>query len=133
MSSFATIALNDSVPTSHDFEPVHISDNVAKWADREGGIAVGYPIITAHVRPPTKASRAHKVTLKVSVPTLEEASSGGSFVPPPTKAFDCLAVIEMVLPERSTLLERQDFFAYVKNLLANANVTSMVEDTEPVY
>lgn len=135
MSAIAQIQISDgqATPVSHDFDPAGILNGIAKWEDRVDGVVVGYPAITMSIRPPTKASRAHKVMIKVAVPTLEQASSGGTFVPPPTKAYDCLGVVEFVLPERSSLAERKDILAYVKNLLAHAVVTAAVEDLEGVW
>jgi hypothetical protein len=37
------------------------------------------------------------------------------------------------LPERSTLQDRKHILAYVKNLLANSLVTSLVETQETIY
>jgi hypothetical protein len=135
MAAIATIAIDDgqATPVSHDFDPANVQDGIAKYEDRVDGIAVGYPSITVSVRRPTKGSRAYKVMIKVAVPTLEQASSGGTFVPPPTNAYDNLAVMEFMLPERSSLDERKDILAYAKNLLAHAVVESAVHDLESVY
>jgi hypothetical protein len=133
MAAIATLALNDSVPTSHDFDPASILNGIAKWEDRSGGIAVGFPAITMSMRPPVKGSDAYKLIIKVATPTLEQASSGGTFVPPPTKAYENLSVIEVMLPKRGTKLERQNHWAFTKNLLAHAVLTAAVEDFETVY
>lgn len=91
---------------------------VAKWVDRAGGIAIGYPALTMSVRPPTKASRVYKVTAKLVLPTLEQtsASTASGIQPAPTKAYDCTCVMEFMLPERSTLLERETLFSRVASL-----------------
>jgi hypothetical protein len=135
LAAIATITINDGAgsPVSHDFDPAGLPSGVARWEDRVGGIAVGYPVITMSVRSPTKNSKASKVVVKIAVPTLEEASSGGSFVPPPTKAFDCLFVGEFILPQRSSLLEREHLMAYCQNLFAHATLVSAIEDTENVW
>jgi len=86
---------------------------VARWVDRSGGIAIGYPALSMSVRPPTKASRIFKVMAKLVLPTLEQtsASTMAGIQPAPTKAYDCTAVMEFMLPERSTLAERQRLFS----------------------
>jgi hypothetical protein len=99
---------------------------VAKWVDRIGGIAIGYPALTMSVRPPTKASRVYKVTVKLVLPTLEQTSASTStgIQPAPTLAYNCMGVMEFFLPERSTLLERQTLFSRMASLfvrLINAN------------
>lgn len=138
MSAIAalTIADGQATPVNHTFSPVNIDANgVAKWADRVGGIALGYPLITMLVRQPTKGSRAVKVSLKVVTPILEVTSPSTStgIQPAPTKAYDLLATLEMVMPERSTLAQRNDILAYVKNVMANAILTNAVQNGETIY
>lgn len=82
---------------------------VARWVDRSGGIAVGYPSVTLSVRAPTKASRIYKVSTKITLPTLEQtsASTASGIQPAPTKAYECTGIMDFLLPERSALWERQ--------------------------
>lgn len=98
---------------------------VAKWVNRSPGIAIGMPALTMSVRPPTQASRVYKVTVKVVIPTLEQTSpsTATGIQPAPTKAYDCTCVMEFMLPERSTLLERTNLYAYVLSLLFD-NITA---------
>jgi hypothetical protein len=72
------------------------------------------------VRPPTKESRIYKVTAKLVVPTLEQTSpsTATGIQPAPTKAYDVTAILEFMLPERSTRPEREYLLSYVKSLLA---------------
>lgn len=138
MSAFAPIIIADgaSTPVFHTFSPVNIdAAGVAKLADRSGGISVGFPVITLSVRNPSSTSKNYRVTAKVVVPTLEvtSPSTGSGIQPAPTKAYDLLATMEFVLPERSTLLERQHLYAYVVNFLANANVSNAVQTFEAIY
>lgn len=138
MSAIAALTLNDGAgtPVSHTFAPVNIDAmGVAKWADRVGGIALGYPVVTQLMRQPNKASRNYKLSCKVICPTLEvtSPSTGSGIQPAPTKAYDVFATVEMVLPERSTKQQRKDMLAFLKNYLANAVITAAVEDFESVY
>jgi hypothetical protein len=93
---------------------------IASWVDRSGGIAIGYPRFTMSVRPPTKGSRIYKVLAKLVLPTLEQTSPSTmtGIQPAPTKAYDCTCVMEFMLPERSTLAERQKLFSAVASLFA---------------
>jgi hypothetical protein len=138
MSSIATLTLNDgaTTPVAHSFAPVNIDKNGVAWfADRSGGIALGYPTISYFMRSPTKESRVYKLTTKVVTPILEvtSPSTSSGIQPAPTKAYDIIFNIEAVLPERSTLQERKNAFAYAKNLLAHAALTAGVESFESVY
>lgn len=92
---------------------------VSRWVDRSGGIAIGYPAFTMQVRPPTQASRVYKVTAKLVIPTLEVTapSTSTGIQPAPTKAYDLTCVMEFMLPERSTLAERDKLLSMVKSLL----------------
>jgi hypothetical protein len=71
----------------------------------------------------------------VVLPVLEvtSPSTATGIQPAPTKAYDLLCNVEVVLPERSSLQERKDAFAYLKNFLANAVFTSAVQDLEGVF
>lgn len=138
MSAIAALTLADgqATPVNHTFNPVNIdSAGIAKWADRSGGIALGYPVVTFSLRSPTKTSRNFKLTAKVVTPILEVTSPSTStgIQPAPTKAYDLLATIDMVLPERSSVAQRKDLLAFLKNFLANAVMTAAVENQETVF
>jgi len=139
MAAIATITMNDgqTTPVSHSFTPSSVAGDLATWLDRAGGIAVGYPKITLSVRSPLARStnRVYKVTVKIWSPTLEvtSPSTGSGIQPAPMKAYDCVFEGIFTLPERTTKLNRQDIYAYIKNLLALTPVKTAVEDLENVY
>jgi hypothetical protein len=132
-----TIADGQATPVTKTFSPVNIDAmGVAKWADRSGGIAIGYPVVSFSMRQPTKAFRSYRVTTKVVLPILEQtsASTATGIQPAPTKAYDLIFNGEFVLPERSTLAQRKDILAFAKNYLANAAVvTAAIENFESVF
>lgn len=139
MSAIANIVLNDGLatPVAHTFAPVTIDQNgVAKWADRSGGISVGFPVISYGLKNPSTGSRSYKLTAKVIYPVLEQTSpsTATGIQPAPTVAYNLIANVELVLPERSTLADRKNLIAFVRNYLANAAViTAGVENYESVY
>lgn len=119
--SLARLTTSATVGVDTTLNPEGISpQGIAAWVDRSGGIAIGYPRLTMSIRPPTKASRVYKVTAKLVQPTLEQtsASTMTGIQPAPTKAYDCLGIMEFFLPERSTLAERTAFFSRVASLFA---------------
>jgi hypothetical protein len=135
LTTSATVGV-DSTLSPEGINP----QGVAKWVNRTItttnplGVAIGYPALTMSVRPPTKASRISKVTVKLVLPTLEQtsASTMTGIQPAPTKAYDCTFVGEFMLPERSTLLERQTLFSSVASLFArliNASDASPTDAT----
>jgi hypothetical protein len=116
-----------AIGVSRTYDPEGFSlPGVARWVDRSGGIAIGYPAITMSVRPPTKASRVYKVTVKVVLPTLEQtsASTATGIQPAPTKAYDCTGIMEFLLPERSALWERDALFDTMVSLFATTITAS---------
>lgn len=139
MTAIAALTLQDgqATPVTHTFGVVNIdSAGVAKWADRSGGIALGFPVLTFSMKVPNKNSRAYRVTAKVVTPVLEVTSPSTStgIQPAPTKAYDLIANLEFVMPERSTAAQRADLLAYVKNFLANSAVIPPAVNTfEAVY
>lgn len=138
MSALAPIALLDgkATPVSHTFSPVKVdAAGVAKLVDRASGISIGFPQLSLSVREPSKSSRNYRVMAKIVVPTLEVTSpnTATGIQPAPTKAYDCFATIEFVLPERSVLSERTDLLAYCAHLLANASFRNSVLTYEGIY
>jgi hypothetical protein len=121
LTSSATVGVDKT------FDPEgFILPGVARWVDRSGGIAIGFPAFTLSVRPPTKVSRVFKVTAKVILPTLEQTSASTStgIQPAPTKAYDCTCLMEFLLPERSTLAERQALLSHVHSLFGTTITAS---------
>lgn len=139
MAAIAPVVLNngEATPVAKTFSPVNInSEGVAKWSDRSGGVAIGMPVITFSIKSPTKDSRVYRVNGKVTVPVLEQTSpsTATGIQPAPTLAYNLIANVEFVLPERSTLAQRKDLLAFAKNYLANATViTAAIENFEAVY
>jgi hypothetical protein len=121
---------------AHTFSPVNIdAAGVAKLVDRSGGISIGFPAITMSVRAPQKGASNYKVVAKVSVPVLEATSpsTATGIQPAPTVAYTLLGTCEFVLPDRSTLQERTNVLAYLKNFLANTNLDTAVKTYEAIY
>lgn len=109
-----------TVGVDNTFDPEgFILPGVARWVDRIGGIAVGYPSFSLSVRPPTKASRVYRVTAKMVLPTLEQVAPSVIW----TKAYDLTCLLEFLLPERSTLAERNALLSRIHSLFA-ATITA---------
>lgn len=138
MSAIAALSLADgqATPVNHTFSPVNIdASGVAKWADRSGGIALGFPVVSFSLRNPSKTNRNYKITAKVVLPVLEVTSPSTStgIQPAPTLAYNLTANVELVLPERSTQSQRDDLRAYVTNFLTKSVIISACQSFESVY
>lgn len=139
MAARSNIVINDgqTTPVAHTFSPNSGDGNVPgvsviSFEDRSGGIMVGFPTFSISTRKPTKALKSHKLAITLKVPTLETVSNStvSGIAPAPTVAYDVVFRGEFILPERSTTAVRKDLLAYVKNLFANATVTTAVQDLE---
>lgn len=113
LTTSATVGI-DSTMNPEGINP----QGVAAWVDRSVGYAIAYPRLTLSLRPPSKASRVYRCTVKLVLPTMEttSASTMTGINPAPTKAYDCAFIGEFFLPERSTLAERQVLFSRVASL-----------------
>lgn len=139
MAARAPIVINDgvAVPVSHTFSPNSGDGNVAgvsviAFEDRVTGIQVGFPTISISTRKPSKTNKNYKVSIKIAVPVLENVSNStvSGIAPAPTVAYVATFIGDFITPERSTLAVRKDLLAYAKNLLANAVITSAIQDLE---
>lgn len=138
MADIAVLTLADgqSTPVNHTFSPVRIdSAGVAKWVDRVGGIAIGFPTVTLSIREPSKGQKDYKVIRKVVVPVLDISSPSTStgIQPAPSRAFELKCTTEWALPERSTAAQRADLLAYCKNFDATTVLTDCVKNFEAIY
>lgn len=138
MPAIGNLTINDgaATPVAHTFGPVGIESKTATYADRISGVPVGYGKLSISIREPKGGSSGvFKVGIKILIPTLEQTSASTStgIQPAPTVAYVTAAHLDLLLPARGTLQNRKDILAYVKNTLANAAVTTVVENLEAVY
>lgn len=139
MSQQANIVLNDgqTTPVAHTFNPkgaraMPDGKGVALWRDQSPTSAVGYLTIKEeHV--PLNANRMEKFRYIIDVPTLESPASGGSFAPPPTRAYGTIASIEVWAHERASDAELKNIVAYVKNFTASAYFSDAIVKREAAW
>jgi len=137
MTAIAAVTLAKNVDTAFSLasadltlatmSPVgFIQPGVAKWADRSGGIPLLYPSLTVSVRLPTAGSKVCRVVMKLALPTADVTapSTSTGIQPAPSKAYDCLAQLEMVFPERSTQVERNTLLSLLLSALATSAMPS---------
>lgn len=131
-----TLADGQSTPVSHTFDPRGARNNgvkdVAVWRDQSGGIAAGFLTLKEEHASPN-ANGIEKFRYVFDVPVLEQASSGGTFVPPPTKAFSIVGSIEVFLPERATESQLKDIVAYLKNFTSSAYFSNAITKRDAAW
>lgn len=141
MPAFGNIILPDGqgTPVNHTFAPTERdARGVYWWADRSGGIPLGYPVLSALLRRPVTdagSSAQYRDTWQIRVPTLEvtSPSTASGLQPVPTVAYNHGANIDLLLPSRGSLQERKNINAYTRALLAHAVWTAMSENLEGMY
>lgn len=142
MPQVAALTINDGqgTPVPHVFNPVNLTDGVQFYADQSSGVSLGFPKVSHQLRVPASngrrsdVSRNYRLKLKVTLPEMETLGTADSgLTPPPTKAYESIFTGEFVLPERASSAHRADLLAYVRNYLADAIVTSFVEDLENTW
>jgi len=128
--AIAAIAINDGAasPASHTFNPVTTDGSLAKWADRAAGVPAGYITISEEVLEPAGGRTTSKITWGFYLPTMGVDALGN-----PILLRYSSGQLTLNIHPQSTLAERKNLFAYVKNFLANATVQASVENVEPFY
>lgn len=145
MPTASSIVINDgqAVPVAHTFAYVPMPENVAGYEDRAGAVVVGYNRITMSLTRPRNqqlkgmaqpANRNYRARIKIDVPTLETVGTNDAGItPPPSVAYRTIADLTITIPERSTLANRKDALAYIKNVLSNAQAVALIHDLDPPY
>lgn len=140
MPALAALTINDgkATPVAHTFSPVRIDEKgVASFYDRSGGIAIGFPRIAISLREPVEPVKAglmsdpkkrnYRCVITADVPTLDAIASV------PTVAYVHSSRLELNMPERGTLADRNDLIAYNVNGLGNATVKSVIQNLEAFF
>jgi len=137
MAQIANIVVNDgkATPVAHTFAPAKALADYALFEDRAGGIYVGYNKLTYTLTRPkgeATSNRNLKLMIKLETPVMETISNSTySGIPPaPQVAYRPVVEVMLTLPERSTIADRKDLLALMKNVLSNAATTLAVEQYE---
>lgn len=133
MAVFANIVLNDgaATPVAHTFAVKSNDNSVTTFEDRVGGIPVGYGKLIFRT---SETSEQRTVKVDIMVPVLEAVSGANAagFTPPAKVAYQNIGKLEFRTSLRSTLQQRKDLVAYVKNAAALTLVSSIVADSENI-
>ncbi len=144
MSAVVNITLNDAqaTPVLHTFVPLG-PDKLGAWwfEDQSASSPIGYNRISlqlSRVGNPAPGSnsgdRINRVKIGIHTPKLETLGNNSmGLTPPPTLAYVPRFSAEFVLPERSSAQDRKDLRKYADFLLAEAQLTAMVETLQGIY
>jgi len=137
MSAIADISLNDSqaTPVAHIFEPVKQEPGLVTYHDKTSGVGAGFGVLTLGNRLPSSANRNYKAVIKIRTPILETSATASSgFTPGPTIAYELMAKLEFVFPDRATRAERDDIRMFLANAIQHLAIgEGLVEEMALPY
>jgi hypothetical protein len=145
MSAVVNIVLNDAQgsPVAHTFVPLGPDTGGVWWyEDQTGPAPIGYNRISLQlVRNSSSSSpgsnagdRTARVKVGLHTPKMETlGNNSAGITPPPTVAYTPRCNVEFIMSERSSLQDRKDLRKYVDFLMAEAQVTDMVENLRNVF
>jgi hypothetical protein len=152
MPAFTSITLNDAqaTPVAHVFYPVTKfsteQEVVASYEDKSGGQAIAFKVLRLRYRRPINPigsggkartstdDRVYRLVMEVSDPVLETlGTASNGIMPAQTISYVTRAKVELMIPERATLQNRKDLFAYVRNaLVATGAFETMAHNLEAI-
>lgn len=129
MPAIATLTINDgqAAPAAHTFAVVGTTGQKATWADKAGGIPIGYTKLTNEVREAKSTNGAHSVIFGFEQPTMGTVNGVSQRVRVSS------AQVRYNFAQDSTDQERKDLVAYTINALSNASVKAAVINIEGHY
>jgi hypothetical protein len=144
MSAVANIVLNDALatPVAHTFIPLGPdSSGTWWWEDQTGSSPIGYNRISMQLVRNTKQTAGlsaggstSRIKVGVHTPKMETlGNTSAGLTPPPTIAYTPRCLIEFIISDRSALQDRKDLRKYVDFLMAETQLTDMVENLRNVY
>lgn len=137
MASNIVLADAQATPVNHTFVPIGRDKNGVFWfEDQSQANAVGYWRISAALtRPPapsgntSSAGRSYRVRVELHEPVLETVSNStvSGIAPAPVVSYVPRSFTDFVMPERASLQNRKDLRKMHALLLAESQVTAMIE------
>lgn len=128
MPALGNIIVNDgeTTPVAHTFSPVTTDGYLASWKERVG-VPVGYPALSASMRPPVKGGETYKEQFRLAIPV--------------TAVVNGITVVDFVqygeiiytLHERATEQQRKNIRVMLGNVNSHANFVTMTEKLEPTW
>lgn len=134
--AFSAITVNDgaATPVATTFTPLMIDGNGVQWFEQTTPapanklVARRLSISLKRAAPNGQLTGRATVIVRLYQPTGETlAPNSSGITPPPTKAYEQVAMGEFLLPERGTGQERKDTRVLLQNLLGNAQVVSVID------
>lgn len=147
MAAAANIVIADAqaTPVNHTFVPIGFDqkDSSVFWfEDQSQASPIGYWRMSIQLKRPAPAKagdssgfRVNRVVIGMHLPVLETVSNStvSGIVPAPTLSYIPRAIVELIIPERSTLQNRKDLRKMLALALADAQVVGAIESLTAIY
>lgn len=137
MAAIAPISIADgqATPVTHVFNPITTNPPVYRENGESSVPVIGEKEIQLSLKRANGSGSVNKARVTLRVPVLEttSGSTSGGYAPAPKVAYFMQADLVLLLPDRTTSAQRKDIRTLVQNLLADAQVVSLVESLENPY
>jgi hypothetical protein len=144
MSAVANIVLNDAqaTPVAHTFIPLGCDTLGAWWYEDQTGTSplnynrISLQLVRAPIGTPGRnaAQGTSRIKIGIHTPKLETlGTNDAGLTPPNVVAYVPRCNVEFIISDRGTLQDRKDLRKYVDFLMAETQVTNMVENLQNVY
>jgi hypothetical protein len=129
MANAAPIVINDgkATPAAVTFNPEEIATGIASFVDRTPGVAVGFRRVIVQFKPARGSAKVNRSKYAVEMPVTTTVNGIT------TVAYILRANVDVILPDQSTIAERNDLFAFLQNGLNAALVRGAVRDLDPIW
>lgn len=142
-ASNIVIADAQGTPVNHTFLPIGLDKDGTFWyQDQSQATAVGYWQISVRVKRPaaimpgvSSDGRLYRVYIGLHEPVLANITNStvSGVAPAPQVAYIMRSSVEIIVPERSALLDRQNISKMTPLLLQNAQIKSVIDNLEFLY
>jgi len=126
----------ESTPVTHTFNPIQTNPPTYRENGGTSSSSIGESELTMSIRRADRTNQSiHKARITLRVPIMEVATgtTSGGYDAPPAVAYYLQANVEMLLPARSTAQQRENIRTMMVDLLADNQVTSLVDSLESPY
>lgn len=129
MAQAASITINDgqATPVAVTFAPESVTPQQSSFADRTGGVALGFRRLGISNTFASGKSTVNKAVFTTAIPVLQTVNGVTTLV------RTLRAKTEYILPDGSTDAERKDLHAFHKNGMAHALIQGAMRDLDPLY
>lgn len=129
MPAAAAITINDgqATPVAVTFSPESVTSDVATFADRTAGVAVGFRRLSVSNKFAKGASKVNRAKFSVDYPVTALVNGVT------TVAYTLRGTVDVILPDQATDTERKNLIAFLTNGLANTSIRGAVRDLDPLY